>query len=84
MQTRILFFGSLKDAVGASERIETLPASVKTIDMLIEFLGAEDPRLLQALQAPSVRIAIDQKIGRRGDRIGAVSEIAFMAPFSGG
>lgn len=83
-QTRILFFGALKDAAGVSERIETLPPSVKTPDMLIAYLAADDPRLMAALRAPTVRIAVDQEIRRRDDMIGTPSEIAFMAPFSGG
>lgn len=84
MQIRILFFGALKDAAGVSERVEALPASVKTPDMLIEHLAADDPRLMEALRAPSVRIAVDQEIRRRDDMIGTPSEIAFMSPFSGG
>lgn len=84
MQTRILFFGALKDAAGVSERIEALPSSVKTPNMLIEFLAADNPHLLEALQAPTVRIAIDQEIKQRDDIIGTPNEIAFMPPFSGG
>lgn len=84
MQTRILFFGALKDAAGVGERIETLPSSVKTPNMVIEFLAADNPHLLEVLQAPSIRIAVDQEIKQRDSTIGAPREIAFMPPFSGG
>lgn len=84
MQTRILFFGALKEAAGVSERMEALPSSVTTPDMLIEYLAADDPRLMAALQAPSIRIAVDQEIMQRDDIIDAPSEVAFMPPFSGG
>jgi molybdopterin synthase sulfur carrier subunit len=84
MSTRILFFGALREKAGAGERLIELPPDVKNAAALIEFIAGQDDALKDSLQAPSVRIAIDQKLVSRRDNFDAPREIAFMPPFSGG
>ena len=84
MQTRILFFGRLRDAAGASERIVKLPDNVTNVDSLISFLTEGDVLLRNALTAPEIRIAINEKIIPSVTSIDKPTEIAFMPAFSGG
>lgn len=84
METRILFFGPLKDIASAGERTLSVPASITTIDGLIDYLAKDDPALGDALRAIGVRVAVDQKLADASDKFSTPEEIAFMAPFSGG
>lgn len=84
MTTRILFFGRLKEIAGSGGRIASLPADIDSAAALIDWLADGDEALRQALTAPTVRIAVDQKIIDRDERFAGPREIAFMPPFSGG
>ena len=82
--TRLLFFGPLRDVAGASTRHAEIPASVGTIDALIAWIAMDDPALAQAVNSPSVRVAIDQTLVDRTAAFAGAREIAFLPPFSGG
>lgn len=84
MATRILFFGVLKERAGLGERLIELPDGVENAAALIEFVAGEDELLRESLHAPSVRIAVDQRLLSRNDTFASPREIAFMPPFSGG
>lgn len=84
MATRILFFGALKEKAGVGERLIELPADIADAAALIDFVAADDGALRESLLAPSVRIAVDQKLLSRHETFDAPREIAFMPPFSGG
>lgn len=84
METRILFFGPLKDAAGGAERRLAIPVDVTTIEGVIALIAEGDPHLAETLRGAHVRVAIDQEIVARGAPVDAPAEIAFMAPFSGG
>lgn len=84
MTTRLLFFGALKEAAGANQRLIALPRHVDNVEALIAWLGESDEPLGQALSAPAIRIAVDQRMAARDEKIGGAREIAFMPPFSGG
>lgn len=84
MATRILFFGALKEKAGGGERLAELPAHIDNATALIDWLAGDDGDLRRTLEAPSVRIAVDQALVRRDEKFAAPREIAFMPPFSGG
>ena len=81
---RLLFFASLRDAVGTAEL--TVPApSAGTLESLWptlkERLGAD---AVAALQAENVRIAVNQDLISTPLRFAAGDEIAFLPPVTGG
>ena len=83
--TRLLFFGRLRDVAGQAERIVHLPRQLRTLTELCAWIRHDDAELGAALQAPGVRIAIDQVISSRADEgVQGAREIAFMPPLSGG
>lgn len=82
--TRILFFGRLRDAAGASEAAHELPASLRTVADVRAWISAHDPHLGAALAAPGVRVAVDQVFAADDTPACGAGEIAFMAPLSGG
>lgn len=84
MATHILFFGKLREAIGAGERIADLPPGVADVAALIDWIADGDERIKDALSAPSVRIAVDQRLAAPEEKFAAPREIAFMPPFSGG
>ena len=78
--TDVLFFGRLRDSVGASALEVELPAGVRDTDSLRAWLGQEHP----ALNDASVRIAVNAELRPGGAPISENDEIAFLPPMSGG
>lgn len=79
---RVLLFGRLGDIAGWRERaIEPSPASLSALRALV---GAEDPRLAEALAAPGVQTAVDKALVRGDAALAANAEVAFLPPMSGG
>ncbi len=76
----VLLFGSLRDLAGWRER--ELPAA--SLAELRRALGAQDPRLAEALAAPGVQVALDQAIVRGDMALAPGAEVAFLPPMSGG
>jgi molybdopterin converting factor small subunit len=82
MALTVLFFGRLRDAARTSEMlVDDVHGTVAT---LTEWLGARDPALGEALEAPGVRVAVDQRFARADASLRGVREVAYMAPLSGG
>lgn len=82
MRVRVLFFGALGDRCGR-ERIVSLPDEGATV-ATVRDLAAADPEVLAALSAPTVRVAVDQRLASDGDIVRAGQEVAFFSPVSGG
>jgi molybdopterin synthase sulfur carrier subunit len=81
---RVLFFGSLRDAAGCASMSCDLPRGVESIADLRAWLGARDSVLGAALDAPGVRVAVDQTFADNSAPARHAREIAFMSPLSGG
>jgi molybdopterin synthase sulfur carrier subunit len=78
---RVLLFGPLRDLAGWRER-EVAAASLSE---LRAFIGAEEPRLAEALAGAGVQVAVDQAIVRSADAaLAPNAEVAFLPPMSGG
>lgn len=84
MATRVCFFGKLKDAAGAAQRVIDLPASPIAISEVIEVIAGDDARLAGVLRSSHVRVIVDHVIIRSDEKITAAEEIAFLPPVSGG
>ena len=77
---RVLLFGRLSDLAGWRER--EIPAD--SLAALKGRLATEEPALFEALQAPGVRVAVDQALVGADTPLRPGSEVAFLPPMSGG
>jgi sulfur-carrier protein len=82
VEVLVLFFGRLREAAGTGE-MEIAVAGGSVAD-LRAMLAAGNPILGEALAAPGIRVAIDQRIAADDAPIAGAREIAFMPPMSGG
>lgn len=81
MALNILYFASLREAIGTGvERID-LPAGVDTVGGLRDALGAHHPVLLTA---KNLRAAVNQKMCGMDARVADGDEVAFFPPVTGG
>jgi molybdopterin synthase sulfur carrier subunit len=82
---RALFFGRLRDAAGCSERQASLSGAVNLQEFRARAADG-DADFESALQAPSIRVALNGAIVQAGADvlINPGDEVAFMPPFSGG
>lgn len=81
MQTRVLFFGKLKDIVGAAERSVEIH-SKETIDDLFQRLSRDLPGI--AAFRSSVVASRNQEFAPWTTILEPGDEIAFLPPVSGG
>jgi molybdopterin synthase sulfur carrier subunit len=80
---RLVFLGRFRE-IGKGGEI-ALPAEIRTLSALTEWLKATQPGLAQALADARAQIAINQTIMRDpSHRIADGDEIAFLPPMSGG
>ncbi len=78
----VLLFGPLRDLAGWRTRtIDPAPTSLSALKVL---LAADDEQLGAALDAPSVRAAVDKMIAVGDPTLRSGAEVAFLPPMSGG
>lgn len=80
MTTDILFFGRLRDSVGATALTVELPSGVRDTESLRAWLGSEYPAVLD----PAVRTAVNAQLNPESMNFDEGDEIAFLPPMSGG
>jgi len=81
MQVKVLFFGQLKDVVGAAEDRVELPEGASVEDLLAHY-RKRFPRWEQF--RPSLAVAVNQEYAESGARLNGGDEVAFLPPVSGG
>jgi molybdopterin synthase sulfur carrier subunit len=82
---KILYFAWLREKVGAAEEEWALPAELRTVAELVDWLKQQSPRHDAAFQnARLVRCAVDQEFGTPDAAIAGAKEIAFFPPVTGG
>jgi molybdopterin synthase catalytic subunit/molybdopterin converting factor small subunit len=79
MQVRVLFFGVLKDLIGRSSDVLTLPESA-TVETVLEHYE----RQLSSVQLASVAISVNQEYSRHEVELHPGDEVALLPPVSGG
>ncbi len=85
MNVTVLFFASLREALGTARETLTLPAHVVTMADLRAHLRARGPAWAEALaEARPVRMAINQAMVGADAAIPAGAELAFFPPVTGG
>ena len=83
-EVRVLFFASLRDAVGVDQLNLPLPNPVN-LEALLGLLAAElEDSALVALRAENVRLAVNQELTTGPVLVRPGDEVAFMPPVTGG
>lgn len=82
MAVQILYFASVREAVGRDSESLDLPDGVVTLGDLADFLAARGDAVFA--QRDKLRGAIDQTMARFDAPLAGAIEIAFFPPVTGG
>ncbi len=82
---KILYFAWIRERVGKAEENIELPASVKTVGDLVQFLTGRGEESAHAFEnAKVVRAAIDKVHVKADTPLAGAREIALFPPMTGG
>jgi molybdopterin synthase sulfur carrier subunit len=82
---KLVFLGRFREIAAPRLSDMPLPAEVRTLSQLQDWLKRAEPALADALSAARIQIAVNQAIIRDpGHVISDDDEIAFLPPMSGG
>ncbi len=83
MSITILYFASLREALGVEREQLALPAGIASVEALRAWLVARGSQW-EALAAPRVRAAVNQALAVETVVITDGDEVAFFPPVTGG
>ncbi len=82
---KILYFARLRQIIGRGQDDLVLPADVKTVSTLIDYLKTKDQRIAEAFaDLRTLKVAINQKYSNLNASIEGATEVAFFPPVTGG
>lgn len=82
---KILYFARLRQVIGRGQDEIAIPANIKTIRTLIDFLSARDLNVAEALaDLRTLKVAINQKYSSLDASLDGAREVAFFPPVTGG
>ena len=85
MKLTILYFASLREALGLDREVVEIPSQVKTVGDLRDWLRVRGGAWESALaQGRSVRAAVAQRMGAPDTELTPDAEVAFFPPVTGG
>jgi molybdopterin synthase sulfur carrier subunit len=85
MALTVLYFASLREAVGIAREQIDLPPDVATAGELRVWLRQREGVWAQALaEGRAVRVAVDQRMGGADTPVADGAEVAFFPPVTGG
>ncbi len=84
MNVKVLYFASLRDAVGCSEESFALPSGVSTVGELRAFLADRGDAWQALAEGRNVRAALNQRMAGPASLVGPGDEVAFFPPVTGG
>jgi sulfur-carrier protein len=85
MKITVLYFASLREALGINREVLELPKSVNTVASLIEFLMLRGPQWRDALQlSKGMKCAMNQDVVNIDTVLTEGAEVAFFPPVTGG
>jgi molybdopterin synthase sulfur carrier subunit len=85
MKTRLLYFASVREKIGANEESVELPAALTTVADLVAWQRQRGEAFADAFaEGNRIRIAVDQEHAGNDASIAGASEIAFFPPVTGG
>jgi molybdopterin synthase sulfur carrier subunit len=84
MSVTILYFASLREALGQSDERIDLPPEIATISALKAHLAARGGPWLALLATKNLRAAVDRRMVEADATFADGAEIAFFPPVTGG
>jgi molybdopterin synthase sulfur carrier subunit len=85
MKIKLRFFASVREALGAANEAVDLPADVRTVGEVRDFLIARGGAWAEALgRERALRMAFDQVMCEPGTPLKEGGEVAFFPPVTGG
>lgn len=81
IRVRVLYFGQAREAVGRGEEVVSLP-SASPVAALVDHSMTAHPRL--GKMSGVMRIAVNEEIAERDDRLADGDVVAFLPPVAGG
>ncbi|HET6757565.1 MAG TPA: molybdopterin converting factor subunit 1 [Burkholderiales bacterium] len=85
MRVKLVYLARLREALGTSGEEVNLPAEIRDVTLLTDWLRQRGTTWQRELSAQSkIRIAVDHKIAEDNTPIRDGSEVAFFPPVTGG
>lgn len=82
---RIRYSAWLRDSVGCDEEYIVLPADVRNIGMLLDWLAARGERYAKAFEfIDVVPVFVNNAVAKRTDAVNDDDEVLFVPPIAGG
>jgi molybdopterin synthase sulfur carrier subunit len=82
---KIKYFAWLKDKVGFEEEVVTLPAEIKTVGMLVDWLSKRGQNFETAFEfIEVVKVAVNQDCVDNNHPVTNNDEVIFFPPIAGG
>lgn len=80
---KLFLFGRLRDCAETLHGAE-IASGARTVQQVLQWIAAEHPELSAQLRQPGVRYAVVQCFAELDTQVSSDSEVALMAPLSGG
>lgn len=84
MSVKILYFASLREALGCTSEMVDLPPAVDTVAALRNHLAARGEAWAALDTHRNLRSAVNQRVAGPEARVAAGDEVAFFPPVTGG
>ncbi len=84
MKVQLLFFASLREALGESGGVVDLPESVRSVGALRAHLAARGAAWERIAAGGNVRCAVNQEMASDSTQLSEGAEVAFFPPVTGG
>ena len=82
---KLLYFAWLRARIGCAEEVVPLPAEVRDVEALLEWLQTRGPQYREALAKPAaIRVAVNYDYVGRGHPLKDGDEVALFPPVTGG
>ena len=82
---KILYFARLRQIIGRGQEEVEVPADVKTVSALIDYLKGRDEGIAAAFaDLRTLKVAINQSHASLDASLAGATEIAFFPPVTGG
>ena len=82
---RLVYFASVREAVGCDGEERSLPADISTVTDCLDWLAGQGDQYARAFaDKAKLRFALDQQMVQADSMIGDAQELAIFPPVTGG